>query len=82
MFYYHRGKIIFRVLVSVIYTIIDHLICLDYMYLIQDKLSKHDKNFVKKYFNYFSGIGVPEILMNLVSCHGFEKNQQSTVILT
>ena len=32
-------------------------------------------------FNILLGIGIPELLLNLVSCHGFMKKPNSTVIL-
>ena len=31
---------------------------------------------------FFSGLGIPEILMNIMSCHGFVKYSISKVILT
>ena len=34
----------------------------------------------KKYDNVF-GFGIPDLLMNLLSCHGFLKNNDSVVIL-
>ena len=33
------------------------------------------------FFNVLHGIGIPELLLNLVSCHGFMKKPNSTVIL-
>ena len=32
-------------------------------------------------FNKLTGIGIPELLLNLVTCHGFKKKPNSTVIL-
>ena len=52
------------------------------MDLHQDKLSKHDNNFEKTKFKNLSGLGIPAILMNIMSCHGFYKSSISTVILT
>ena len=40
-------------------------------------LNKHDD---QDYNNLF-GIGIPDILMNMVSCHGFINNSDSIVIL-
>ena len=71
----------FKVTEAVIYTIIDKYICLDHLVLLQGKLSKHDDNFKNIKFNNMSGLGVPEILMNIVSCHGYVKSSISTVIL-
>ena len=81
MFYENSDTVIFRVLGSVVYTIIDNYICLDYMFLFQYKLFKHDRNFENK-LSDFSWMGIPEILMNFMSCHGFSMNQLSKFILT
>ena len=35
-----------------------------------------------KIINDFSGFGIPYILMNIMSCHGFSESTISTVILT
>ena len=40
-----------------------------------------DKIFEQTSFNILLGIGIPELLMDLVSCHGFMKKPSSTVIL-
>ena len=40
-------------------------------------VSKH----VDKTFDIILGIGIPDLLMNLMSCHGFLKNINSVVIL-
>ena len=37
--------------------------------------------FKDKKFNIILGIGIPELLLNLVSCHGFIKKLNSNVIL-
>ena len=50
--------------------------------MLQDKLSKHDNKSEKTKFNNFSGLGIPDIFMNIMSCHGFVKYSISTVILT
>ena len=67
---------------AVISTIIDEYICHDSMDLLQEKLSKHNYNFKKKNFNDLSGLGLPEILMNIMSCHVLVKSSIPTVILT
>ena len=59
---------------GVIYTIINEYICLYAVSLLQEKLSKHDDNFKNTNFNNFSGLGIPEILINIMSCHGFVKS--------
>ena len=70
------------VIVAVIYTIIDDYICLDYLGLLQAKLSKHDNKFEDTKFKYFSRLGIPDVLINITSCHGFAKSSIFTVILT
>ena len=71
----------------VIYTIIDKYVCIDYLGTEKSKISdlkiactgssKHDG---MDYNNLF-GIGIPDILLNMLSCHGFIKNDDSIVIL-
>ena len=75
MFYERRDKIVFILLRYVIYAILDKFICLYYLCFLRDKSSKHDKSFEKQGLIIFSGMGIPDILMDLVSCHGFAKNQ-------
>ena len=81
MFYYNGTEVVYKVIGSVIYSYIDHFLCLEYLGILQQKLSAFDKKFENK-FNYFSGLGIPEILMNIMSCHFFSKLAISTVILT
>ena len=45
----------FRVIIDVINTSVDNYICLGYLVMIQDKLSKHDNKFEKTKFKYFLG---------------------------
>ena len=71
----------YRVIGTVIYTIIDNYICLDYMGMLQYKWSKHDI-FFKDQVQWFSGLGIPEIFINIMPCHGFSKPSISTVIST
>ena len=65
-----------------IYNIIGKYIFLDYLGLIQYKLSKYDNKFEKTKFNNLSGMRIPEIVMNIMSCHVFSKYPISTVILS
>ena len=55
---------------------------LDYLYFHQDHSSKHDKTFGNKRFGDLSGIEIPDVLMNLISCNNFSNGQYSTDILT
>ena len=79
--FYGSGKTIIRklsrVLSCVIYTIIDKYICIDYLGSYKSKLSylkigctgssKHDG----MDYNNLLGIGIPDLLLNLLSCRGF-----------
>ena len=73
----------FRVLSCVIYTIIDHYVCIDYL-ACQSKQSTQiyvDYKYVGKDFNRMLGIGIPYLLMKLFSCHGFSWNIKYIVVL-
>ena len=65
-----------------IYAIIDNYICLGYLGLLQYNLYKHDNNFGITKFNDLSGMVIPEMFMNVMSCHGFSKSPISTIILS
>ena len=77
----------FKVLSCVIYTIIDKYVCIEYLGTEKNKWSdlkiactgssKHDGMYYKKLF----GIDIPDILLNMLSYHGFLKNDDSIVIL-
>ena len=71
----------------VIYTIISKYVCIDYLGSEKSKLSDlrlgvtgRYKHFDTDYDNVL-GIGIPDILLNLLYCHGFSKNSESVVIL-
>ena len=77
----------FKVLSCVIYTITSNYVCIVYLGSERKKLSELRlgsggvyKNFNKSYDNLL-GIGIPYLLMNLMSCHGFLKNKDPVVIL-
>ena len=71
----------------IIYTLIRNYVCIHYLGYKKEKLSelllvygggyKH----VNKIYDSVLGIGIPDLLMNLVSCHGCLKNKDSVVIL-
>ena len=71
----------YKVIGYVIYSFIRNLICLDYMGIIQHKLSDYDNNSEKAKFNDFSGLGIPKIMMNIMSCHGFHHLQHQQLFL-
>ena len=82
-----NAKKIFRVLSCVIYTIIDKYVCIDYLGSKKSKLSdlKIGRTGSSKhhgmYYNNLFGIGIPDLLLNMLSCNGFLKNNDSVFIL-
>ena len=72
----------YKVIRAVNYNIIDEYMFLDYLGLLQERLSKHYNNFKNTKFNNLSALQIPEILMNIMSCNGFVKSSISTIILT
>ena len=76
-----------RVLSCVIYTIINKYVCINYFSSEKSKLSdlkigctgssKHNG----MDYNNVLGIGITDILLNFLSCHGFLKNNDFVVIL-
>ena len=77
----------FKVLSCVIYEIIDRYVCIDYLgteikKIIQLNIGLSLKIILedKDYDNLF-GIGIPDILMNMLSCQVFLDNNDSIVIL-
>ena len=65
----------YRVLSCVVYYIIDNNVCIDYLSW-QPKTSipiSSKTIFEQTSFNILIGIRIPELLLNLVSCHGFMK---------
>ena len=66
-------KKVFRVLSCVVYTLIENYVFIDYLSCQSKKLCDISKNttFKETNFNLLLDIGIPELLLNLVSCHGF-----------
>ena len=90
IFYYNRKKItrkMFRVLSCVIYTVIGKYVCIDYLGSEKSKLSDLRLGGTRRYNHYDTdydnvlGIGIPDLLLNFLSCHGFSNNNESVVIL-
>ena len=71
MFYENRKAVLFKVFGSVTYFIIDKYVCLDYLCLRQKSL--HVKTFQNFTFDDIYGIGILELLMNIIYCRGFAK---------
>ena len=78
-----KPKKVYRELSCVVYSLVDNYVCIDYLLFQSKTLSSisSQKTFEQTSFNILLGIGIPELLMNLVSCHGFMKKPNSTVIL-
>ena len=79
-------KKVFKVLSCVIYKIIRNYVYIDYLASELKKVNhllvlEGDTNKTKKSYDNILGIGIPDPLMNLMSCHGFLKNKYSVVIL-
>ena len=79
IFYEHIDTIMFILLGYIIYITLDNFIFIYYICLIQYKLSKNNNISENANIDDFSRMRIPEIFMNLVSCHGLEKYQQYMV---
>ena len=82
MLFNNRNTLIYKVIWGLICAIIDEHICLEYLGLLLETLSKHNDNFKNSKFNNLSRLGITDILINIISCHGFDKSSISTAILT
>ena len=73
----------YRVLSCVLYSVIENYACIDYLCCQYKTLSSisSDKISEQASYNILLGIGIPEVLMNLVSCHGFVEKPNLTSIL-
>ena len=80
MIYQNNGEItkrLYRVLRCVVYSLIDNYFCIEYL-LCQSKILipiSSNPPFEKTSFNILLDIGIPELLLNLLSCHGFTKKK-------
>ena len=86
MFYGDNGlnlKTVYRFLSCGLYSLIDNYVCIDYLSCQSKQLSSISSKptFYQTSFNIPLGIGIPKLLLNLVSCHGFMKKPNLTVIL-
>ena len=74
---------IFKVLSSVFYCIMEKYVCDDFLFFPKTKLCAHfsTKGFEITTYKTVSVIGIPELLMSIISCHEFVKNENSSVIL-
>ena len=77
MFDENRESIMFKVIEAVIYDIIKRHIIPDYLGLFQNKWSKHEIIKKKTKSNNLSGLRIPKILMNIMSCSRFIFDQEN-----
>ena len=86
MIYENNGekpKYIYRVLSCVVYSLIDNYVSIYYLSCQSKTLSSISSKptFEDTSFNISIVIGILELLLDVVSCHGFMKKTNSTVIL-
>ena len=86
MIYENNGEIpnyLYRVLNCVAYNLIYNYLYIDYMSYQSKPLSTIlcNPTFKDKSFTILLGIGIPDLLLNLVSCRGFMKKPNSTAVL-
>ena len=76
-------KKVYRVLSRVFNYLIDSYVCIEYLSCKSKTLISISSKprFEETSFNIILGIGIQELLLNLVSCHCFTKKPNSTVIL-
>ena len=76
-------KTFYRVLSCVIYSIIDNYVSVDYRSCQSRNSSSISSNTISEQtgFNILPGTGIPELLLNLVCCHGFTEIPDSIIIL-
>ena len=67
-----------------VYCIIGNYVSVDYLCCRQTKLHVTSKGqgFENITYNAVSGIGIPKLLMNIISCHVFGNNKNSVVIFS
>ena len=69
-------------LCPIINFIMDDYLCVDYLCLQQAQLHLAHKCFDNTSLNDISGIVIPSVLFNILSCYVFVNNQKSTIILS
>ena len=83
MLYNNRKSLIFKVLDFVVYTLIEKYLCVDYLCLqIEVKLLLLHRIFEDKSIYEISIVGIIEVLLHIVSCYSYNKDDNSTLILT
>ena len=86
MIYENNGDIpkqLYRVLSFVVYSLVYNYVCIEYLSCQSKTLSSISSKptFKDTSFNILIGIGIPELILNLVYCHGFMKKSNSAMIL-
>ena len=81
MFYEICQTRIFKVFGFVTYFIIEKYINVDYLCSQKNLISLTNKGFENTTFDDNSGIGIPAVLMNIMYCNGFSKENNANVIL-
>ena len=79
VFYYNTNYLVYKVLGVVIYFILEHYVCINYLCLQKEnKLSLTHKLFEENLYDNISGIGITEMLLNIVSCYVFYQEDTPT----
>ena len=86
MFYESGGnntKTVFMVFSCVLYYVTENYVCIEYLCCQYKKLSVicSDKMFTTTSYNKLPGIGIPEVLTNLISFHGFTIKNSTFILL-
>ena len=82
IFYKTRKIMMYKVLGSLVHCTIENYFYLYYLCLQQAELYLASKISENTKFNEISGIVIPELLMNIMSCHGFMNEKKLTVMLS
>ena len=83
MLYENRKSLILKVFGVFVYCFIEKYVCVEYFCLQRkEKMSSLHRWFEDNSFDELSGIGIPEILLNIKPFHDFIQDDNSTLILT
>ena len=64
--------------------IMDNYLCVDFLCFAQTKLHVTSKGqgFENRTYNYVSGMSIPELIINIITCYLFVNDMKSAVILS
>ena len=82
IFYDNMKPIIYKVLVVVVYWLLDKYVCIDYLFLHKYKKSLSHRVFEDTLYDEVLVIGIHKFLLNIISCYGFTQDDTPTVIFT